>query len=251
MKWTLLLTLFTTFTAKAWGPVGHVIVAGIAQQYLTPQTKTKVTQLLGRDTLMSISNWPDKIKDKPQYRHTKPWHYVTIPDGLTYHTCRRSSQGAVVEAIERMTLQLNNPRSTHQQRQEALAYLVHFIGDLHQPLHVGRSGDTGGTALQLRWGRYRTDLHEIWDVFLPPARPENLMRQLATFSPREVVAWGAGQPSDWAHEAMELRPIVYTYGPTHVRGWEDRYLTTTGATVNEQFQKGGARLAHWLNTRMR
>lgn len=244
-----LLALLMITNVYAWGPEGHRIVGGIADLHLNPATKLQIRKLIGRNSLGSIANWADAIKDHPGNTHTKPWHFVTIPEGQDYHTCTKDPAGDVVEAIDRFTSILANPRKTISQRQQALAFVVHFIGDVHQPLHVGKQGDRGGTALDLRWLGKMTDLHEIWDskiIFEGPT-VKVMITQLGKVSLSRTQDLGNDSVDDWLKEVMDLRPLVYDYPHVTAPGWEREYTQSTSPAVNDQLQKAGIRLAAWLN----
>src|ERR1700744_4902270 len=161
----LLLAVVST-PALAWGPEGHQIVAAIAARELTPAARAKAGALLGGDAnaLMVLdSSWADEIRQ--QRPETMAWHYVNIEIGLHVynpaHDCPNRDCG--VAQITRDEKILGDNRAPLAARQEALRFLIHFIADVHQPLHAADRNDKGGNSLQLRLNGKRLSLHQIWD----------------------------------------------------------------------------------------
>lgn len=126
-----------------WGATGHKITAQVAYQHLTPKAKAEVDKLLEGSTLSEYSVWPDLIKGDPAWRWTAPWHYVNIPEGASGFDMVRDcpSEGCVVKGIERYAGVLNDKSATQEQKVQALKFLAHYVGDLHQPLHAGNKED--------------------------------------------------------------------------------------------------------------
>src|SRR5580692_10642005 len=152
--------------AFAWGDEGHRIVALIAASELTPQAKTQVESLLGGDassSMADLSTWADEIKF---HRHeTSPWHYVDIEiDSTGYDPARDCPTGdCVVAQIERDERIVGDRSLAMPVRAEALKFLIHFVGDLHQPLHCADNHDRGGNEVKVILGRRSTNLHAVWD----------------------------------------------------------------------------------------
>jgi hypothetical protein len=122
--------------ALAWGKAGHRVVATLATSMLTPEARNQVTELLGPNvTLATISTWADEVR--PSRPHTAPWHYVNIPrDATSYNAGRDCRRGCVVSTIEQSLRVLQDPSKGRAVREEALRWVVHFVADLHQPLHA-------------------------------------------------------------------------------------------------------------------
>jgi hypothetical protein len=122
----------------AWGPTGHRVVGRVADRHLSKRAAEAIKGLLGQDTLAETGTWADDIRADPKWNHAAPWHYVTVEDHQTYETSKKNPQGDVIEAIRRFEAVLRNPNSSGEEKAQAVKFLTHFIGDLHQPLHVGR-----------------------------------------------------------------------------------------------------------------
>jgi len=160
---------------QAWGVIGHAMVADIAEHHLSPQALDQVHQLLreeGLEHLDQVSSWPDTIRQ--QRPEASPWHYVAIPLTATaYDPARDCKNGdCAVEAIRRFTAILADRGQTPLARREALKFLVHFVGDLHQPLHGADNGDQEGGAVKVDYlgqtvsGDRPLDLHWTWDTVI-------------------------------------------------------------------------------------
>jgi hypothetical protein len=140
--------LFTPVTCHAWGTEGHRIVADLAQVRLTPQTRETLRELMGTDDIARWATWADDIKQ--EQRDTAPWHYVDIPGNSKGYKAKRDcpDRDCVVGKIEQFSAILRDPRQPVPARREALKFLVHFVGDVHQPFHA--IGDARG-ANEVRW----------------------------------------------------------------------------------------------------
>lgn len=161
--------VITHLPVFAWGTQAHQVIAGLAMAQLTPQARHQVESLLAFEsgaTLMSVSTWADETRNPA----TAPWHYVNFPrDSCTYEMSRDCPDGkCVIGAIDAQTAILKS-NATDEKRLNALKYLVHLVGDVHQPLHAGYLDDKGGNTYQLQVLRRVTNLHALWDSGLDPA----------------------------------------------------------------------------------
>ena len=164
--------LVAPIQARAWGYEAHRIIAEIAEQFLEPEIARQVRELLALEnvtTLADVSTWADEIR--LQRRETAPWHYVNIPitpptgESATYDAARDCAKDAcVVAKIEQFERELKDRQLPERQRLEALKYLVHFVGDAHQPLHVANNHDRGGNDDPVIFMGLPTNLHALWDT---------------------------------------------------------------------------------------
>lgn len=249
--------------AGAWGPTGHEAVAHLAERNLTPVARARLGELLGRGvSLASIATWADDIRrERPE---TKPWHFIDIendarirrPDIARFCT----NHDCVVDQIDIAKQRLADAKLPLAMRGEALRFLVHLIGDLHQPLHCADDGDRGGNDKRLRVdGAEDGDikLHAFWDNLLrtesredPRALAERLDRSI---SKRNRLEWQGGSTADWAWEGYLLaRRVIYAdfrRGPTrHPVPLPARYRTSEPRKLVEaQLGRAGIRLAALLN----
>ena len=240
--------------ARAWGPEGHSAVARIAASNLTAQAQAEAKSLLTpHETLAVISSWADDVRtDHPE---TGPWHFIDIP--LTASTIdmeRECAEGnCVVHKIEEFESVLKNKSADAAARREALEFLVHFMGDLHQPLHASDNNDQGGNKVQVIFLGQPGNLHAVWDSGI--IRREKLWGdQLATtleqrITPEQKAAWKRGSVSDWALESHALAvKVVYGKLPAgSPPNLSDDYTQSMLPVVEEQIEKAGIRLAYLLN----
>ena len=253
-----LLPILLTFSAPAhaWGPQGHEIAARIAADNLTPAAHLRISQLLGGDApaLMVLdSNWADEVRtDRPQ---TAGWHYVNIEIGARGYDSRRDCAGdnCVVRQIERDIGLLRDPRAPHAARLDAFRFLIHFVADLHQPLHAADRRDKGGNSVNVLQGRRRSNLHRVWDQDVVAALGPDSMRVAAGIE-RDMTSANkarmmAGTPADWANESFQIASReIYARIPVGgpVRLPRD-YANREKIVVQQQLLRAGLRLASILN----
>jgi hypothetical protein len=263
----LFLFLFASMPARvnAWGRPGHIITAMVAAQYLDADARTKVDRLLGgaRSTSVrslaakmgGVANWPDTIiGDRPE---TARWHFVNIPRDASGYDASEHCQdvgGAgdcVVEAIRRNREILADTSKSTAERREALKFLIHFVGDLHQPLHAGFPEDRGGNLIKVTFFGTETNLHKVWDRgIIEWARLGD--RQFADALIAEVIIPGnvaelqSGTVVEWAEQSWELSKSNAYNIPSDKKLGDD-YYEENWFIVDEQLAKGGLRLARLLN----
>jgi hypothetical protein len=263
--------------ALAWGPQGHRTVGAIADRLLTPQAHAAVTQLLngdldkfgnlsGRTTLEAVSVWADELYGTPAAHAT--WHYDDVPICGTVPKARYCPDGQCnTEQLKRLIGVLANPRAAPRDRNEALKWVVHLVGDIHQPMHAADNDDRGGNRVQVAlWGvrtRGRENLHRAWDSDLVKLALHARNRQqvpddidaLAVEARGLVNDAGQGSPDQWAFESNNLaRNVAYHYPgvvcdsvPQTIVVLDNDYQTDAEAIVRERLLLAGGRLANVLN----
>ena len=165
----ILVAVFCSISAYAWGPKGHDIVAAVAEQNLTKKTKKALNELLDGKSIVYYSSWMDNIQNSPYwengYNQTKTWHYANVDKGLTYQTMTKNEKGDVITALNKLTYELteNYDNLTDSMRVDYVKMIVHMVGDLHCPMHAGRSTDRGGNDLKVKWFGKPTNLHSVFD----------------------------------------------------------------------------------------
>jgi hypothetical protein len=252
MKLSILAVLaLLSFNAWSWGTIGHRVVGHLADQRLTKTTKLKVAALLGKETLADVANWADWIKSDANWRHANPWHYISIADDKKLSETQRAEEGDIAQAIERFTVELKNKKLSNEKRREALAFLVHLIGDLHMPLHVGRKEDAGGNKISLKWFGRKTNLHEIWDekiIEMEKMSYRDYAAWIDKASTSDEKKWRATDLSVWMQESQDLRELVYSF-PKEKKlppYWEYEYRYRTYLVLNQRLLQAGVRLAAHL-----
>ncbi|MGE3608385.1 MAG: S1/P1 nuclease [Bacteriovoracaceae bacterium] len=257
MKKIILIFLFLISSSKilAWGPEGHVIIAQIAEDNLTNEAKVKIKNLLGQKTsLPSIANWADSIKGQREWSHTKSWHFVDIPDGQNYEDIPHSPTGDAVMAITDQVQVIKDPKSNQVAKQNALKFIVHFVGDIHQPLHVGRPSDRGGNDIQVLFNGRNQNLHAVWDSGLINHRPLSLNEYIRFLEFQNFLDPAYDIPelsfSQIIAEDMGARMSIYNFesNDEQVIILSQNYIDENSAIVNQRLLLGGKRLASLLNS---
>lgn len=234
--------------AFSWGKTGHRIVGEIAQRNLDAKALKGIKELAGNEDLSRVSNWPDEIRSDPKMGYTAPWHYVSIPTGKTYFDQKRNKDGDVIEALYRFEDTLRDPKATKEQKLDALRFLVHMTGDMHQPLHVGLAEDRGGNSIKVKWFKTETNLHSLWDEDLVDFEKLSFTEYasyLNHYTKDEKKEWEKGSFIDWAKESQELRPKVYDLPESGNVSYEYNYKVKP--IIEQRFKQAGLRLAHVLN----
>ena len=148
---TLLFFFITLLTAFGWGQIGHRTVGQLAELHLSRRAAKNINALLGSTSLAMVSTWMDEIRSDSTYDYTNTWHWVTVPTGQTYDPTIQESTGNAHETVQRLIAGLKSDTLSTQQEREYLMMLVHLVGDLHQPLHVGTGTDRGGNDARVQW----------------------------------------------------------------------------------------------------
>jgi hypothetical protein len=250
------LCLALPHAALAWGASGHAIVAEIAQRRLEPGPSAKVKELLGGEvSLASIASWADDVR--PRETETTNWHFVDIPyDASRYdpaRDCQRSPIGdCVIEAIARFRTILADASQSREARARALKFLVHFVGDIHQPLHCAhRNHDRGGNDVMVFFFDERVALHKVWDTSIIDRRVFNwgeYVRHLEEewFPQQDAAKLAKGGAIDWALESHALAvKVVYAIPGDFNLG--ESYYKKALPVVDRQLAAAGVRLAKLLN----
>jgi len=267
--------------AQAWGPEGHEIVALIAQQRMAPATRAAVAHLLASDRdpltahdIASEATWADAYRDSGAdrddrgYHRTAPWHYVDLelhrpdldwacwgrkPLPVATPASRGPGRDCVIDKIGQFQAELASPATAPQERLLALKFLLHLVGDLHQPLHAADDHDHGGNDVRVSGlGRRVERLHHAWDTTFvrdlgrdPSAVAAQLDRHITDGQRRR---WCAGTPTDWAWQSWRLaRDDAYGRlpGGRGVQHLDRSYRDHADAIVARQLSAAGVRLA-WL-----
>ena len=259
----LMVWLLSCAPALSWGPQGHHIIARIAAGELTPKASAAVADLLGGDALSSMvtaSTYADEIR--PSRRETAAWHYVNIEiDSDGYDSVRDCPDDAcVVAQIEHEEQIVGNASIAKPIRSEALRLLIHFIGDLHQPLHCADNHDKGGNLVKVVLRGEQTNLHAVWDTAVVEAlgsSEETVAAVLASqITQRDRRAWSQGTAVGWANETWAIAKR-FVYGSVPGVGATEApivlpssYETAQRAVVAKQLERAGVRLAAVLNFRL-
>lgn len=252
----LLSTAFLALPASGWGREGHHISGMIAWHYLNEKAKVAVTDLLDGESLGLASNWADDIRDDHSYDWAKPLHYVNVPKtATTVDTSRDCQDGkCVIGAIEKYSAILKDKTKAKADRVEALRFLIHFVEDVHQPMHVSYASDKGGNSLSVTFLAKKTNLHSLWDTGLIQHKLGNgdwmelAQEWQQAITPSQLANWSApSSAKDWANESLAITRGLYADLPAdHKLGasYYDQNITV----VQARLSAAGVRLATLLNS---
>jgi hypothetical protein len=258
--------------AQAYWEYGHQTVAAIAYRNVTPAVRAEIGKLLARQSLLETptcpartieeaSVWADCVKTLgPRFSYAYNWHYQNVSVCKDFTLKGNCPDGNCVSAqIERDVKLLKDKTVPVRERVMALVFLIHFVGDLHQPLHAGDRGDLGGNKALSTYGAYSTEklnLHSIWDGLLAERAISTAPSLVRVYTPAERAAVDGGTLEDWSRDSWQVaRDMVYgtalggvPCGPMPAR------VTLDEATIEklveparQQVVKGGLRLARLLN----
>lgn len=239
--------------AQAWGPSGHRIVAALAERQLSPVARAQVRRLLAIThdrSLADVAPWADDLRHDPAQaalgRATAPLHFVNFASSACHYDPPRDCPDGrcVVAAIDRYAHILGDRSRPDTERAQALRFVVHFVGDVHQPLHAGYRDDRGGNRYQVQWNGRGTNLHAIWDTPVPASRRLGWKRHAALLA-RTPPPHATGTPVQWAEESCRATRDdgIYPRGHTLDAG----YLARMRPLAERRVRLAGARLAALLN----
>ncbi|MDH3745698.1 MAG: S1/P1 nuclease [Acidobacteriota bacterium] len=286
---TFLWMVVTAPAAHSWGAKGHRTVAQIAENHLSDTARTAVRDLTGAKTLAMLAAWPDSLYSESAWGFASPWHYVSIDEDKKLEDIMKNAETSLdpdnlIEAIEYLSdvlrrdqeksrnfadlLACRAPRGSESldscrsvkprdgsTELTALSFLVHLVGDVHQPLHVGRRGDQGGNRVAVNWFDEVRNLHSVWDSGM--IEKEGLsFTELVDFIEAELggtVDVGESDVRDWASESIAYRHQVYevydrTDRDNHLPDLSWGYKHDHISMVKKRLYQGGLRLAALLNS---
>ncbi|WOL03453.1 endonuclease 4 isoform X1 [Canna indica] len=283
LVWRLLVFLQFLPGILSWGKEGHYATSKIAEGLLTQEATAAVKMLLpdyADGNLASVCSWPDEIRHESRWRWTSPLHYIDTPDFKCnydyYRDCHdtagtkdRCVAGAIFTYSTQLSYygfsNLEHVRQIYNNLTEALLFLSHFIGDIHQPLHVGFTGDGGGNSIIVHWYKRKANLHHVWDdVIIDSALQKfynmNLAAMVETLQTNIVGNWSADSPlweacesnqtvcpNLYASESIRLACMFAYRNATPGSTLGDEYFLTRLPVVEKRLAQGGVRLAATLN----
>lgn len=244
---TLLFVSSLVVQSFGWGATGHRATGLIAEQYLSPKAKKKISALLNGESLAVASTWMDEVRSDSTYDFMSDWHWVTVESGQTYEVSTKNPKGDVIMTLERIISELKSKKLSKEKEREALKILVHLVGDIHQPLHVGCCDDQGGNKVKVKWFRGDSNLHRVWDSDMiddTKLSYTEFAGALGRPDKATVQKWQAASVRDWSIESMTFRKQVYAIGDGNL-GYKYAYKNLP--TVKERVLIAGIRLAGVLN----
>jgi len=243
------ISLYASVPSPDWGVTGHRTVGAIAQANLKPKVAKIVDELLGGQSLAFVSTYADEIRSDAQYDKFAPWHYVNFPFDSAYGDHPVNEDGDVIQGIEYCVSVLKDEGKSRDERAFYLKMLVHLVGDLHQPLHVGQADDRGGNRFYVKWFNESTNLHRLWDTQL--IEHYNMSyTELAENQDRlgkgQIKAIQEASLMDWVNQSRTLCLDIYEHTePDQKLSYPYAYQYTN--VIRRQLQQAGLRLAALLN----
>ncbi|MET0299696.1 MAG: S1/P1 nuclease [Flavitalea sp.] len=242
------------FNLFAWGVTGHRVVGEIASSHLSSRARKEIQKILGDESLAMAANWGDFIKSDSTYDYIYNWHYLNIDKNYSYDDLvaflKTDSSSNVYTRVNMLSDSLRKGTMPEEKKVMYLRLLIHFVGDLHQPLHIGRAADQGGNTLKLQWFGASSNMHTIWDTKLVDFQQlsyTEYANYLNHPSKADKQKWQKAPISEWIFESYKYAGVIYS----EYKGEDQRlsydYNFRHIAALNNQLLKGGVRLAGLLN----
>ncbi len=243
-----ILLVLNAHDSAAWGPQGHRVIGYIAEDHLQPEVKKRILQKFNIKSLADVATWADVVRKKKKEQN--PWHYTNIEEGkLTYDVTRDCpAMECVTEKIKEFSGILEDQSASSPQKKDALKYLVHFVGDVHQPLHLGNKKDRGGGTLRFLYKGKIVSLHYLWDGGLIDWS-ESLINYAENLNGKilatEILTWNQSTVNDWANESRNLAlNVAYM---VEKEGITKPYIEKGREIIKLRLAQAGVRLANLLN----
>jgi hypothetical protein len=245
---------FLPFYSFGWGILGHRIVGQIAQSYLTPKAKIEIQKILGNESIAMASNWADFIKSDTSYNYISSWHYIDPPQGLTKDQLKTYLENdTATDLYTKINFLIREIRNRHlpmDKKRMDLKLLIHFVGDVHQPFHVGRHEDLGGNRIRVSWFNTETNLHLLWDdqlINFQQLSYTEYAEAINHSTAKQRLAWQKQPVSDWVIESYQIAEQLYSEIKQPDPKLSYRYNYEHIQILNERLLMAGVRLAGLLN----
>lgn len=241
-------------SALAWGQLGHRTIGELAEERISGKTRAEIELILGEEDLAEASTWADEQRSNPDafwQKEAGPYHYVTVPESKTYGEVGAPAEGDALSALSRFAATVRDRNASREEKAQALRFIIHIVGDVHQPLHAGSGKDRGGNDVKVRWFGQETNLHSVWDSQMIEGQGLSfteytkwLGRQI---EPAETIAWWEPNPEVWIGESTQIRDRIYPEAADGMPNLGYSYQYQHLATAELRLQQGGVRLAAYLD----
>ena len=230
-----------------WGKIGHRVVGKIAETVITEKTKDEINKILDGESIAMVSTWADEKRSDPKFDKYGIWHYVNMPLDKSYSEANHTQEN-IVTVIKKSTELLKSNSLSKEEKKFYLKFLIHLVGDIHQPLHVGRAEDRGGNDIKVNFFDKKSNLHSVWDSDMI----NNYRISFTEFSNHLININDSdknfiiGDAEVWANESQDFVKEIYSKVKNGDRlGYEYIYLNFP--IVKQRLYQGGIRLGHLLN----
>ncbi len=242
--------LAVSVNGYSWGQKGHDVTCAIAQKHLTKMAQKQIGEILDGKSIVYWANWMDNASHTPQYKHTSTWHYKNIDEDETYENAELNDKGDVIRAVNEQVAALKSGKLSKEEQALSLKFLVHLMGDMHCPMHMGHKSDRGGNRWQLTYFGKGTNLHSIWDSGIIESAHKwtysEWVEQIDTNSKEIDDQMAQGTPESWGKETYEICKKIYDTTPVGSKLSYD-YVSEWTETIETQLLRAGLRLARVLN----
>ena len=241
----LVAVIYLPLTGFSWGATGHRVVGQVAMNHMSKKANKNVLAALGKEDVAMVSNWMDFIKSESDKRHMNAWHYCSIPDSGHYEGA--PEEGDVNKMINQFVEELKT-KNFSVDEQFALKSLIHLVGDVHQPLHVGNGTDRGGNDVKLKFFYSKSNLHRVWDSGMIDKQQlsyTEYAKWIDVTTPDEVEKWQSATVMNWMEESVSYRESIYDIPED--KNLSYKYVHDHIHQVNLRLLKAGVRLAGILN----
>lgn len=268
--------VFVSVNAYGFGANGHRVVGQIADNHLSATARAALLNILEGEQLSFAATWPDDMRSSPDdpdfwgYSAAANWHFVNVDPNETYEQSRKNNKGDAYVALDTLTAilndasipegpvadaltsyfgDLNDPSKEKEIKRFAVRFIVHIIGDIHQPLHAGYQSDRGGNNIDVEWFGQRKKLHSVWDTDLVQSQQlsfSEIALKIDRLSDAENSQIQSSQPIDWVNESLELRLSAYDvdkYNSDFSYDYTFRFIPV----IESQMLKAGLRTAALFN----
>jgi hypothetical protein len=240
------------FEAGAWGSTGHRAIAEIAWQQLDKSAKKKIKAILGDDYLPLFATYADEVRSERDNPLSRVPHYVNMPMDATYESAEKNERGDLVTVFGDMVARVKDPKASAEEKAVALKFIIHLVGDAHQPMHVGLADDLGGNKVEVTWFKKETNLHSVWDEDLieySRLSYTELARFAGTPGKSEMQKLKDISIVNWIDETHEYTKLIYDNLGDKKYGYA--YYYQFGPVMMKQIQSAGYRLGNFLNRLMK
>lgn len=241
MKLLLLLSIFS-LNVYAWGPKGQEITVIIAENHLTPNAKKGIQKIIGNNSRLSkFSTWADQARNSEEWSHTSGWHYINVEDSGSYITSPEDVTGAIEYSLDQLKSNISIA-----EKLTWLKFLIHFVGDLHQPMHVGKPQDRGGNSTMVNYGR-EMNLHFLWDSAIIDRQNLSVVNYVTKLNSRNMSRIPLQKIftlDEIVKENLLHRKFVYSFKNRMI---DQSYEKQSVLIIDERLWTGGLRLAQLLN----
>jgi len=237
----------------AWGTTGHRVIAELAERNLSKKAKKQLKEIIGQQQLAYWANWPDFLKSDPAWKFSDSWHYINLPGNLDRAAFDKeladSTDKNLYKRAQILIEELKDKNLPLAKKQENLYFLIHIIGDAHQPLHIGRADDLGGNRVKVEWFKKGTNLHSLWDSSLVDFDKYSYT-EYATVLDVHGKDYNQkitnGTLEDWLFDSYTMANKIYDSVEAE-ESLSYKYHFNHKDNVENQLLKGGLRLATILN----